>query len=686
MQILTKKSYAETGNLKVNKFKGKLNAKAFRLLTDNIYSDKIAALIRELSTNAKDTQKEAGYTGGFEVHLPTMLQPYFYIRDYGVGMDEDMIVNTYTVFFESTKDESNEFTGCLGLGSKTPLHYHTKSCTVNSYKDGIHYIYSCFMGSDGCPNYTKLSQTETTEPNGVKVEFPVNKNDIESFHQRASIIYSWFEEKPVFIGKSVDIQVQHYTIDNPDWKLRKSGPSGVLMGNIFYPIESYKAKELDKYNSMIDSGILLVAEIGEVEFDMSREHLSYSTLTTRYIANKFEKIKLEYIDNLQAEINKCQSYFGAQCKFYELSCNKLTSIFGIDSKKLSFNNKPLSSSVKYEDGIGYYKYYYRKTFSIKNSYSPSDKYFTITNHLLIVVNDLKTGCLSRLKKFIEESEVHSGNSNSINVILYKNVETAKKELECDESNVIFASTLAKPEYNKIGGTKRGNIGSWPVYSYEEYVSKCWVNQNIDIENTKGFYIIRNGYNVIINNKPIPPQSTNELIKIYSMVNSDELTIIGCPATHEGKLVKAGWKNLEQEVSKIKLSSEYKDICLTQMLKSYIADRYNFLTERTYYSCKFNYNFKLIRKLNPDLCESIKAIQDLCECIEKQIKNRTNYNFDITQFKDEFNKIKVGPTSDLDALESVIERVKLKYPLFNSIDLDKMSAKMIEPYIIGVNHV
>ena len=103
-------------------FKIRNSAKAFKILSDGLYSNKIKAVIRELSCNAVDSHVAANKADTpFEVHLPTVLEPWFSVRDFGLGLDGDQVENIYTTYFESTKTESNDFIGALGLGSKSPF-------------------------------------------------------------------------------------------------------------------------------------------------------------------------------------------------------------------------------------------------------------------------------------------------------------------------------------------------------------------------------------------------------------------------------------------------------------------------------------------------------------------------------------------------------------------------------------
>ncbi len=98
--------------------------KAFRNLMDGLYSRKIEAVVREISTNAQDSHTEAGWpTRPFLVQLPTVFRATFSVRDYGVGMPHAQVMDRYSTLFDSTKDQSNDQVGMLGLGSKSPFAY-----------------------------------------------------------------------------------------------------------------------------------------------------------------------------------------------------------------------------------------------------------------------------------------------------------------------------------------------------------------------------------------------------------------------------------------------------------------------------------------------------------------------------------------------------------------------------------
>ena len=203
---------AVLGNVsEVGEFRIKNSAKAFAILSSGLYANKIRAIIRELSCNALDSHIAAGNKETpFDMHLPMPLEPYFAIRDYGTGLTHDQVINIYTTYFESTKTNSNDFIGALGLGSKSPFSY-TDNFTVTAIRDGIKGIYSAFINEYGVPSVARMADAETDEPNGVEVKFAVDvRNDYSKFSSEAAEVLAYFPVKPNMTGAKCNIREIKY--------------------------------------------------------------------------------------------------------------------------------------------------------------------------------------------------------------------------------------------------------------------------------------------------------------------------------------------------------------------------------------------------------------------------------------------------------------------------------------------
>ena len=192
----TQNNVVKSGNFEENNFTIEASAKAFFILSDGLYSNKIKAVIRELSTNAYDSQVDAGNQDTpFDVHLPTRLEPTFYVRDYGTGMSHEDCMQLYTTYFRSTRNDSNDAVGCLGLGSKAPFAY-ADQFNVESYQDGVVRIYTAYQSEDGTPMFSLMDTQDTEEANGLKVTMAVKEDDLYDFKDEAVSLYQYFVLDP----------------------------------------------------------------------------------------------------------------------------------------------------------------------------------------------------------------------------------------------------------------------------------------------------------------------------------------------------------------------------------------------------------------------------------------------------------------------------------------------------------
>jgi hypothetical protein len=281
----------------IGEFRIRNSAKAFSILSSGLYANKVRAIIRELSCNAVDSHVAAGKADTpFDVHLPNALEPHFSIRDYGTGLSHEQVTQIYTTYFESTKTNSNAFIGALGLGSKSPFSY-TENFTVTAIQNSKKGIYSAFINGDGVPSIALMMTEDTDEPAGVEVKFSVNdRYDFDKFRQEARQVYTHFSLKPVVSGNN------DFRFDLIDYESRdiiagvhavKGGRgSTAVMGNIAYPIDIPTADQTipADVRALLGCGLELHFGIGELDFQASREGLSYIPSTIAAIKSKLEQI------------------------------------------------------------------------------------------------------------------------------------------------------------------------------------------------------------------------------------------------------------------------------------------------------------------------------------------------------------------------------------------------------------
>lgn len=277
------------------------NAKAFDILSSKIYTDVPLAIVRELSTNASDSHTDAGCASRpFDVHLPNMLEPWLTIRDYGTGLSPEDVETVYTTYFKSTRSNSDEFTGCLGLGSKSPFAY-TDQFTIVSNWNGKKYTYSAFKNESNCPSLALLSTVETDDHNGLEIRIAIRPNDGTTFVRAAQRVYQYFNVRPNITGATLSFmddgkavaKTPHFALFEHDDMRNLHSKINVVMGQVCYAVAS------DKIDSDLGYGaaIILNMPIGACQIAASREEIHYDARTIERIEKAIqEAIKIAKVD------------------------------------------------------------------------------------------------------------------------------------------------------------------------------------------------------------------------------------------------------------------------------------------------------------------------------------------------------------------------------------------------------
>jgi hypothetical protein len=327
MKIFEDRDDVEVGGaLAVDSFTIRASAQAFKILSNALYANKPGAVIRELSTNAYDAHIMVGTPEvPFELTLPNSLEPTFKIRDFGPGLSEQDISSIYTTFFESTKSNSNDFVGCLGLGSKSPFAV-SDSFTISSFFNGKKIIYSAFLSDARIPSIAKFAEFPTDEPNGLEIEVAIKEQDFYTFSREVNSQLKYFKVKPTIFGAS-DFEwhaEEEYLYEGDNWKLVKGhGSPRVVQGQIQYPISprdmgSFYTDASDAVRTLLDKPVLFEVPIGEVDIAPSREALSYDERTCKNIVAQAEKIVEALPLMIKEVVEGCSSRYEARIKYKDI--------------------------------------------------------------------------------------------------------------------------------------------------------------------------------------------------------------------------------------------------------------------------------------------------------------------------------------------------------------------------------
>lgn len=287
---------------KPTQFKIQTSSKAFKILSNNLYKNKIRAIIRELSCNALDAHQLNNCTDPFDILVPTEIDPRFQIRDYGPGLNDEDMTELYTTYFASTKNESNEFRGALGLGSKTPFSY-TSAFTVVSYHGGYKTKFNALL-EHGEPALYQVSKNPSTERTGLEITIPVRSDDLRTwFREVGYVLRPFINNKPNIKGVDIDVNyipdedVLCSSSTQSAYPVYKYDSRGIYAnyGNIIYPIDDSNDELLDVDNkypwiSNVGGTYIIKFDMGELDIQPSREELSFDDITLANIHKKLKSI------------------------------------------------------------------------------------------------------------------------------------------------------------------------------------------------------------------------------------------------------------------------------------------------------------------------------------------------------------------------------------------------------------
>lgn len=352
MKIRNEERFIQTNGLEsTNAFQISASSHMFRILSDGLYSDKVTAVIRELTCNARDAHTAAGKEHvPYKVHLPTVIEPYFQVFDQGIGLSFDDIMSLYTTYGESLKNNTNDMIGGLGLGSKAGFAY-ADQYQVEGRWHGKSHLFSCYVDEAGEPQIAHISTLDTpNRPNGLQVTIPVNVHDVGEFQRKANALFEHYNPRPECNVSMEFDDDREVVIGSDDWKIYKSSYSSevnAIQGQIKYPIDrgnltSCMDDELLEFLKNVNMNIWF--DIGELEVAANREALSYSDFTITNIRNKLLKIKKDMIKSASKDILDCNSLWEASIKansmydgFHYGNSKIITQII----EGLEYKNKPL---------------------------------------------------------------------------------------------------------------------------------------------------------------------------------------------------------------------------------------------------------------------------------------------------------------------------------------------------------
>jgi len=285
------------------------------MLSDKLYSDKVLAVVREYMANAFDACIEAGNRTPIVVTVPNSLSPIFKVRDYGLGLSKDDVLNVFIKMGRSTKRESDKQVGAFGIGGKS-FRAYGDSLNIVSIHNGIRTVYTAQKQQNGGNRLFVVHEEKTAEASGVEISISVNPKDLGEFENKILYLSRFFEIPPVLKGTTRTFEPLREGISSRNWFVHKDthygvqGRSFAIMGNIPYPIEDQHLSG-ENQNVFRNNGICVEVKIGDVDISPDREKLEYTNKTKGLLNRVAAQIKKEFAQKVLDSIAAQPTYFDA---------------------------------------------------------------------------------------------------------------------------------------------------------------------------------------------------------------------------------------------------------------------------------------------------------------------------------------------------------------------------------------
>jgi hypothetical protein len=674
----------------------------FDILRSKLYSNKIAAVIREYSTNAADANTECGKKEKpVVITAPTRLAPEFKVRDYGFGLTEDQIRNVYCMYGKSTKRDSNEYTGQLGLGSKSGFAYGD-SFSIVSYKDGVKHTYTAYIDETRLGSVAKTSENPTTEENGIEIVIPVNISDIRDFEREITRCLKYFKVKPIVVNLDTFETENEKTplLAGDGWQLYNDEVSSYtnhaicIMGNIGYPINQSMFSE--SRNPVLSCGLRIEFDIGDLSISANREELEYNKATKQKISSRLSLVEKEIIAKANSNMSQCKNIIEAKLEFSKLN----RSISHITGSKLKWNGVIIDSStiqlgetckarlyspgvkselvssifigdkskyavdqIFYHDGSG-------KNYSKVSSYSALNNKRCLLLELFDVVHRNAAGVETILKpqQWLD--------NNHLTLDLFKKASELPDPPRAERK---------KNDPSFKGKTncfylKDGKLQTWGTQSDNYRKGEC-------NKLSGGLYLRIETFMPCIKSHKINANDFKSFIAGYNTLTGDTLDCLKIPCFKTSDCAKLGdkWiavdKHIEQALIK---STEIKKICEKKYADSLITEL------KSYYGVSGVFTAKFLNTLEnradeftnkPEVLETIR-LWSCVKNLETKNKNNSDTNYNtisaITSYYPEFITLFASEQHEAKELRGSMETIKAKYPL---LDMIRMSVNKTE----DINH-
>lgn len=308
----------------------------FEILRDKMYKDKLGAVAREVASNSRDANREAGTDKPVEIRIisPNPLlgigHESISFKDYGSGISPNKMADIYLKYGASDKRTTNTLTGGFGLGAKTPFAYND-TFTVLTIADfegeRREYKYTAMLDTSGKGKMVLFSNELSEKETGTEIIVPIKNNtDRHAFESKVLKYTKTWGDEVVYINFRQEQEVLEAVFDEPNFSLMFSKDyiygekMEMVIDGIPYPIDNSILKLSDTVGR-IDSHFLSILkfETGELSISANRESVQYDEETITTINERFVEYKNFLTDKLNVLVEAEDTYLNACIMTYYIN-------------------------------------------------------------------------------------------------------------------------------------------------------------------------------------------------------------------------------------------------------------------------------------------------------------------------------------------------------------------------------
>lgn len=653
------------------------------ILRNRLYSNPKQTLVQEYICNGRDASREAKSKIPLKITLPTVLEPVFKVRDFGTGISPDLIKEVFVLYGKSTKRKNDEQTGGFGIGAKSAWAY-TDSFTIVTYVNGIERTYLAHIGENSNGSLVKLSENETTEPNGTEIQIAVHTRDIQDFINASYRATMFWDVRPEFDGIT-EPEIPYFyknmncVMKRDNWAIYKSSDLNRFLdgtshssseGGVVLVVDGIPYKLSLKLSGLasiaqckkyLSTSMVLAIHVGngDVEVSASREAISDSEFSQKQINEIGEKILESIAKQIEEEVNKSKDFkeYVSTHKIINETLNDKVPTKKEIGKTLYEIDGKFCLKASLFDHVFVTNYYAAKqaTRTVIKTENATTLFLTKETHF--VYENIEEGLgkiRERMRHFI------NGDTSKQVYLVTSRAEGSKEQFRqlAEELSAIPLNSLPMPEKRKSLSTRTSNKGKICI----QYLS-CNTNRSSrrpSVEKTSQYFDLAEIpktekflYVDIEDGKLSGNYSSSEFARQIRILNKKGYIVVALSATSKAKIVP-----------KNKNFSHY-----AELMKSFAKKHPLTQNEKNWFIQKAWRGLGVFKKLDSvkqlinnkdilDLFEYNEKISQIdCEEIEEKI--RDHYSEEIIKIEQEVS-----------VMNDKVSKLASKYPLLGACNIQK----------------